>query len=373
MPEGGEAAGSSGKMAAGMQTGKGPGEGPVCETEGVHFLDESDDEEAAGLEEEGTCGGMGSGSAGVGEGAPRAPGQCEAEEEEECSEGECELEANEGDKSLSADFEEEGSGDDEAVLNCDSGGPGGAAKTLQPVEKGTPEHEALEEGALACKWREQIDDGRRSRLQRIILVPRVIKQNNDLGVPTVKADWDPAAAQLKQVVAPKTRTVRGKEVVIPGTPPRVALAIIQGVMDLLEGMELYSMGLPEANGNKIRWRLVARAQRWCGTVLDFAFQLKQGSILDWLPAGGEGPKVVRGMTVDALVPQDAPGGYFDDPGFRFECSRLAMIFVMTGVRESYRRLVLCLLDCASFINMSQFTIMLVTENPHDFDFGWFAR
>lgn len=95
--------------------------------------------------------------------------------------------------------------------------------------------------------------------------------------------------------------------------------------------------------------------------------------MDWLPAGGEGPATVRGMAVDPRVPQEAPGRYFADPQFPYECSRLALVFLMTGVRASYGRLELCLVDCANFINMSEFTVLLVAENPYDFEFNWFAR
>ncbi|GAQ84619.1 hypothetical protein KFL_001980020, partial [Klebsormidium nitens] len=150
------------------------------------------------------------------------------------------------------------------------------------------------------------------------------------------------------------KKLRGKEVEVPGTPPRRALGITQGVVNLLESMEVHTMGLPESNGlNELRWRLMARAQRWCGMVLDIAFQLKQWSILDWLPAGGEGPKIVRGMPVDPLLPQDVPGGYSNELRLPHVCSRLAIVLLITGMRETYSRLVLYLVDCASFINMSQ--------------------
>jgi hypothetical protein len=226
---------------------------------------------------------------------------------------------------------------------------------------------------LSEEWRRQIDLGRRTRLQRIVVVPRVIKSTNDFGVPVIKAkDWDEGAA-LNTIVPTKFRKVNGQMVGIPGTPPLEALHIIQEVMDLLAAMELYSMGLPECNGNEMRWRLAAMAAPWYGSVLDFAYQLKQGTILDWLPMGGVGPQAVRGRPVDPLIPQEAPGGYPKHRDFPYECSRLALVYVLTNTRTGYARRVLSMVDCANFINMSQFTIMRVTENPYDFAFGWLAR
>lgn len=211
----------------------------------------------------------------------------------------------------------------------------------------------------------------RTKLERVIVVPRVIQKRNDLAMAVIKSNWE-GAAELGSIVYPLYKTVGSETVVVRAeTPPREALAIQEKVMARLAGLQLFCVGLPEANGNEIRWRLATKD----GLVLDFCYQLKQGSVLHWFSKGqGRGPQTVRGAAIDPVIPDEAPAGYPGGKGkFANECTRLAYVYVLSNAREGFEDKVLTLFDCSSFINQSEWTIRHVLNNPHDFSFGWFSR
>jgi hypothetical protein len=256
------------------------------------------------------------------------------------------------------------------------GGSGGVA-TLDTVEGPCARAVVQSERALVGECLGQpsaqacaefrIDANKRTKLDGIGIPPRIIKNYDDFAVPQIKSDF-PGAGRLKEIVYRRTR---GATIVEPGTPPRVALGIIQEVLDAIVALGLYCMGLPECNGNEIRWRWAAQG----GPVLDFAFQLKQGSILDVMKEGDgkKGPSTVRGLPVNPRFPCEAPGGYPKGGTFSEECTRMAIVFLLENKREWAQKMVVLLLDCSSFINMSQFSILWVRHGPYDFRFGWLAR
>lgn len=153
------------------------------------------------------------------------------------------------------------------------------------------------------------------------------------------------------------------------TPPEVALPLIEAVLARLARLSLVCAGLPEANGNEVRWRLQAPG----GPTIELCFQFKQGAILAFLwgaAAGPPGPTEIRGRPVDPRIPQEAPVGYpADDP----ERTRGALTFVLRGKKAHYERRELVLLDTWRFYNLSEMAINEVLANPHDVDFGWLAR
>lgn len=238
-------------------------------------------------------------------------------------------------------------------------------------ESGDEETELNHGSSTVAVGRPVFDPKSRTKLEQVIVVPRVIQKRNDLAMAVIKSNWD-GAAELGNIVYPRYKTVGKQTVVVrEGTPPREALAIQERVMARLVALELYCVGLPEANGNEIRWRLASTD----GLVLDFCFQLKQASVLHWFPRGrGGAPQSVRGWPVDPIVPDEAPAGYPGGRGkFANECTRMAYVWVLGNTRDGFEQKVLTLFDCSSFINHTEWTIRVVLKDPHDISCGWLSR